>query len=81
VLRLVMGRNLGYIGAGIIVGIGLALLLARAMTGFLFGVGATDAITFAGTAAVMIVVGAGASYVPARRAVHIDPLTALRTDD
>ena len=81
VLRLVMGRNLGFVAIGIPVGIALALLLARAMAGFLYGVGTTDAITFAGTAAVMIVVGVIASYVPARRAVRLAPLVALRTDD
>jgi predicted permease len=81
VLRLVMGGNLAFIALGIPVGVGLALVLARATTGFLFGVGPTDTLTFAGTAGLMVVIGVLASYIPARRAVRIDPLVALRTDD
>ena len=81
VLRLVMGRNLAFVAIGIPVGIALALVLARAMAGFLYGVGTTDVLTFAGTAGLMIVVGVAASYIPARRAVRIDPLIALRTED
>ena len=81
VLRLVMGRNLAFIAGGIALGMVLAVVLARAMTGFLYGVGATDALTFATTAVLMILVGGLAAYFPARRAVRIDPLVALRTED
>ena len=81
VLRLVMGRNLAFIAGGIVIGMVLAVVLARAMTGFLYGVGATDAVTFATTAVLMVAIGLLASWVPARRAVRIDPLVALRSED
>jgi predicted permease len=81
VLRLVMGRNLAFVGIGIPIGIAAALLLARAMSDFLYGVGTADALAFGGTVVLMAVVALIASWIPAQRAVRIDPLVALRTDD
>lgn len=80
VMQLVVGANLGFVAAGVVVGVALSLVLARSMTSFLFGVAATDAVTFIGMAGLMLAVGLIASYIPARRAVRIDPLLALRAD-
>jgi len=54
--------------------------VARLLSAFLFGVGSSDSMTFVGTGGVLAAVAAIACYVPARKAVRIDPLTALRTD-
>jgi putative ABC transport system permease protein len=65
-------------------GIGLGLLGAfaatRALTAFLFGVGAGDPLTFAGVALLLLVVAGAASYVPSRRALRVDPMVALRAE-
>ena len=78
ILRLVMGQGLALTLAGVAAGIAGALLLTRVMTDVLFGVTATDPATFAGTGALFSVVALAASYIPARRATRIDPMTALR---
>jgi putative ABC transport system permease protein len=67
-----------------LVGIGLGLLgalaAARAISTFLFGVRASDPLTFAVVAAILLAVACIASYVPSRRALRVDPITALRGD-
>jgi len=80
VLRLVLGSGLRLTITGIIVGIGAALILTRSMTGLLFGVGASDPATFAAVIVVLAVCSLLACYVPARRAINVDPMTALRHD-
>jgi predicted permease len=66
--------------AGMAIGVTASWLLGRSMSGLLFGVTATDPFTFAVMLSVLTVVAALAGYVPARRASHIDPLVALRTE-
>lgn len=78
VLRLVIGDGVRLAVLGIALGIAGALALTRVMTDLLYGVRATDPITFG---AVTIVFGATsllACYVPARRAMNIDPIVALK---
>jgi putative ABC transport system permease protein len=63
---------------GVVVGIALALGVARLIATFLYGVSPSDPITYASVAAVLIAVALLASFIPARRATKVDPMTALR---
>jgi predicted permease len=78
VLRLVMGEGLALTLAGIAVGIGGAVALTRVMKSVLFEVSPTDPTTFAGIGMLFVLVALAASYIPARRATRIDPMTTLR---
>lgn len=80
VLRLVAGRTLAFVIAGVPVGLALAVILGRVMAPFLYGVPPADAVTLGGTAGLMLALGAAASLLPARRATRVDPLAALRAD-
>ena len=63
---------------GAIVGLGAAAFLARLVAAMLFGVSATDPLTYGGAALFVVGVAAAASLVAARRASHVEPLVALR---
>ncbi len=78
VLRLVIrqGARLGLIG--VVLGLLASLGSARLMSSLLFGVGASDPLTFAGVAILMSLVALVACYIPARRAMQLDPMRALR---
>jgi putative ABC transport system permease protein len=80
VLRAILqeGAYLGLIGVGI--GLAASFGLARLLTGFLFGVGAADPLTFACVAFLMLAVTLVAGYVPAHRATRVDPLVALHCE-
>lgn len=78
VLRLVLCDSLKTAVVGIAIGIAGALVLTRAMTSLLYGVSASDPLTFASVAILLVLVGLLASYLPARRATQVDPLEALR---
>ena len=78
VLAMVLGRAAGLAGLGVVVGLAAALALGRVMASLLFGVGARDGVTLAGTGVVVLVVALAAALVPARRAARVDPAVALR---
>jgi predicted permease len=78
VFRLVVGHGARMAMLGVAIGIAAALGLTRLMTNQLFGVSAHDPLTFAGVALLLILVAVAACYIPARRAMRVDPLVALR---
>ena len=78
VLAMVLKQGVGLIALGLVLGLAGALAATRSLTTLLFGVRATDPYTFAGVSAVLLLVGIAASYFPARRAMKVDPMTALR---
>jgi putative ABC transport system permease protein len=78
VLRLVVGQGMRLVILGVGAGIAGALVVTRLLESLLFGVSATDPVTFAAVAASLIFVGLLACYIPARRATRVDPLVALR---
>ncbi|HVG21686.1 MAG TPA: ABC transporter permease [Blastocatellia bacterium] len=78
VLRLVVGHGLTLTLAGIGIGIGAACAVTQVLESLLYGVSATDPLTFAGTALLLASVALMASFIPARRATRVDPMIALR---
>ena len=80
VLRRVVGQGALLALAGLLIGTAGARFATRALSSQLFGVSPTDPLTFAVVAAVLLVVALSASYLPARRATRVDPLTALREE-
>ena len=80
ILATAMGDGVRFAVAGVAVGLGGSYALTRWMASMLFGVTPTDPMTFAVFAAVMLMVAVVASFVPARRALRVDPVTALRGD-
>ena len=80
VQRQVIGDTLKLTLAGVAIGVGASLLLARVLGSLLYATSATDPVTFAGAAVVLTIVAMAAGYVPALRASRIEPLRALRDE-
>jgi predicted permease len=78
ILKMVLRQGAILVGIGVAVGVGLTLVLARGISGLLVGVSSSDPLTFAAMAAFLAAVGLLASYVPARRAMNVEPLKALK---
>jgi len=78
VLRLVLGHSSWTIAAGLLLGLAGSLALTRTMKSLLFDVSAADPVTFAGVALLLAGVALLACYIPARRAMKVDPMVALR---
>jgi predicted permease len=78
ILRLVLGHGLRLTVVGLILGLAASFALTRYLKSMLLGVTSTDAVTFSGVAILLCAVGLFASFIPARRAMHVDPMVALR---
>jgi len=78
ILRLVLGEGLGLTAAGLVLGLAVSLAATRLMSSLLFGVSATDPVTFGGAVAVLAATALLASFLPARRGMRLSPVRALR---
>jgi putative ABC transport system permease protein len=76
----VLGQGALLLAAGLAIGLGASFICARLFSSLLFGISATDPLTFIITPALLSLSALLACYVPARRATKVDPLVALRTD-
>jgi putative ABC transport system permease protein len=80
VIAMFVWRGMTHAATGALLGLGIALGATRLLANALFGVGATDPATLAAVTLVLLAVALLASWLPARRAAAIDPVTALRLD-
>ena len=80
IFGLMIGYGMRLSAAGIVAGLGAALLLTRAMTSMLVGIKPTDPLTFSAMVMFFLLIAALATWVPARRAAALDPLNALREE-
>jgi len=80
VFKLIVGQGVILAICGVVIGLGAAYGLTRLMSSLLFGVESTDPWTFSGVAVLLLSVAAVACYLPARRAMNVDPMVALRCE-
>jgi putative ABC transport system permease protein len=78
VLRLVVTMGVRLVAVGVVIGLVVSLLLARAIATQLWGVSAHDPVTMGGVTVLLLLTGIVACWIPARRASRVDPLVALR---
>jgi putative ABC transport system permease protein len=78
ILRLVVGQGTKLALLGLVIGTIGALALTRLVASLLYGIGAHDPLTFVAVAGLLLLVAVAASYIPARRAMGVDPVVALR---
>ena len=80
IFGLVIGQSLRLVLVGLGLGVGAALLLGRTLSSFLYGVSATDPLTFAVVVGLLVLTALLAGYLPGRRAAATDPVRSLRLD-
>jgi ABC-type antimicrobial peptide transport system permease subunit len=80
IITLILRQSFGMIGVGLAIGLVTALGVTRVFRSLLVGVSTTDGAIFAATTALLALVALAATYLPARRAAAVDPLTALRCE-
>ena len=78
ILRMVLGQGLRLIGTGVLIGLGIALAVSRAVSSLLVGVSASDPMTYTSVAVLLGGFALVAGYMPARRATRVDVMVALR---
>ena len=80
VFRVILGRGVSLAAIGALAGVGAALWLTRVMESLLYSVSRTDPVTFVAVPLGLIAIACLACYVPARRAMRVDPVIALRSE-
>jgi putative ABC transport system permease protein len=80
ILKLVIGRGLGWIALGLLLGLGAGFALTRYLASLLFGISPRDPATYFAASLFLAAVALVASYVPALRATRVDPMVALRSE-
>jgi putative ABC transport system permease protein len=80
IVLMVLRQGMELAGAGVVIGLAGALLLTRVMASLLFGISATDVMTFSAVTLSLVAIALLASYIPARRATRVDPVVALRDE-
>ena len=80
IMQLILKHGVTLVALGVALGVVAAVVLTRLMAHMLYGVTATDPLTFSAIALLLTVVALVACYLPARRAAHVDPVTALRSE-
>jgi ABC-type antimicrobial peptide transport system permease subunit len=80
VLRMILGEGGRLAAIGVAIGIGAAFLLTQWLRTLLYGVSATDPITFVAVALLLLLTAMFACWIPARRASRVDPMIALRSE-
>jgi predicted permease len=80
IVGLILGQSLRFVAGGVVAGAGAAMVFARFLSSLLYGVGATDPVTFAGVILFLFGIATIASSGPALRAARMDPLKSLRVD-
>jgi putative ABC transport system permease protein len=79
-VRVVAGEGAALVGGGVVIGLLVSLVAGRVIRSLLYEVSPNDAAVYVGVAGVLVVVGALACYLPARRAANSDPLLVLRQE-
>jgi len=80
IYRLVMSQGAKLVGLGIVIGVAGSVAITRVISGLLFEVSALDPVAFVGAGVLMAVIALVAVWVPARRAIKVDPVEVLRTE-
>ena len=80
VIRMIVARGLALTGVGLVIGLIAASAATRALKNILYGVAATDPLTFACVSALLAIIALIACWAPARRASRVDPITVLREE-
>jgi ABC-type antimicrobial peptide transport system permease subunit len=80
VVRMMVGGGMKLVGVGGVLGLMMAFLVSSVLQGFLYGVDVLDPVAFLGVPALLGCAAFLAAYVPARRAIRVDPVRTLRTE-
>jgi putative ABC transport system permease protein len=78
VLLMILRQGLLPVLLGLIAGLGIAFVFSRTLAGLLYGINSADPVTYLSVSALLFSIAAMAAYVPARRAMRVDPMVALR---